>query len=264
MASRLLLAALAAAAATFPAPVASASPGLDAGVSPRSEVEDAYATLCEEYTLAVGSWKRDVRDAEDAKARRDLRAAHPAKEFLAMFTELADGGDGRALLWIIENVDDTGGTSAARSTLRMETYERLLGEHVPGALLDDICDAMFGDRKLRSNVGIEGLEGYTKRILAHVEDPTQRATVRYGLARVLAGSKVPAESERGVKLLEELLAQHPDLPWSKAAEDLLFEMRFLRVGCIAPDFTGRTVDGDPVRLSDYRGRVVVLDFFGFW
>jgi peroxiredoxin len=32
----------------------------------------------------------------------------------------------------------------------------------------------------------------------------------------------------------------------------------------APDFAGRDVDGNAIRLSDYRGKVVLLDFWGTW
>ena len=38
----------------------------------------------------------------------------------------------------------------------------------------------------------------------------------------------------------------------------------IKVGRIAPDFETEDVDGTPFKLSDYRGKVVVLDFWGFW
>jgi cytochrome c biogenesis protein CcmG, thiol:disulfide interchange protein DsbE len=36
------------------------------------------------------------------------------------------------------------------------------------------------------------------------------------------------------------------------------------VGSSAPDFTTETVDGTPVRLSQYRGRPVLLNFWATW
>jgi len=35
-------------------------------------------------------------------------------------------------------------------------------------------------------------------------------------------------------------------------------------GFVAPDFSARTLDGETVRLSDYRGNPVVLNFFAGW
>ena len=36
------------------------------------------------------------------------------------------------------------------------------------------------------------------------------------------------------------------------------------VGVAAPEIAGRDIDGVPFKLSDYRGKVVVLDFWGDW
>ena len=36
------------------------------------------------------------------------------------------------------------------------------------------------------------------------------------------------------------------------------------VGMLAPDITGVDTDGKPFSLSDYRGKVVMLDFWGNW
>ena len=37
-----------------------------------------------------------------------------------------------------------------------------------------------------------------------------------------------------------------------------------KAGEKAPDISGEDVDGKEFKLSDYRGKVVVLDFWGFW
>jgi hypothetical protein len=33
---------------------------------------------------------------------------------------------------------------------------------------------------------------------------------------------------------------------------------------LAPDIVGEDIDGRPLKLSDYRGKVVMLDFWGHW
>jgi hypothetical protein len=38
----------------------------------------------------------------------------------------------------------------------------------------------------------------------------------------------------------------------------------LAVGKVAPDIVGEDIDGKEFKLSDYRGKVVVLDFWGNW
>lgn len=47
------------------------------------------------------------------------------------------------------------------------------------------------------------------------------------------------------------MAEEPDMP-------------HLAVGRVAPEIDGEDVDGKPLKLSDYRGKVVLLDFWGHW
>jgi len=49
-----------------------------------------------------------------------------------------------------------------------------------------------------------------------------------------------------------------------SAKSELFEMRHLGIGMVAPEIQGKDVDGRKFALSDYRGKVVVLDFWGHW
>jgi len=44
----------------------------------------------------------------------------------------------------------------------------------------------------------------------------------------------------------------------------LFEMHHLGIGQVAPEIVGKNVDGKETKLSDYRGKVVVIDFWGDW
>ena len=44
----------------------------------------------------------------------------------------------------------------------------------------------------------------------------------------------------------------------------LFELRNLLIGNTAPDIEAEDLDGQSFKLSDYRGKVVVIDFWGDW
>jgi hypothetical protein len=48
------------------------------------------------------------------------------------------------------------------------------------------------------------------------------------------------------------------------AEGDLFEIRHLAIGKVAPEIEGEAIDGTPLKLSDYKGKVVVIDFWGHW
>jgi len=79
-------------------------------------------------------------------------------------------------------------------------------------------------------------------------------------------AKVTAEAEalyeRTAREFADVKSGRGTLGESARAE--LFEMRNLAVGKVAPDIEGEDIDGKRFKLSDYRGKVVVLDFWGHW
>jgi cytochrome oxidase Cu insertion factor (SCO1/SenC/PrrC family) len=50
---------------------------------------------------------------------------------------------------------------------------------------------------------------------------------------------------------------------AKADQEIKEALRF-EVGSVPPEINGVDMDGVPFKLSDYRGKVVLLDFWGFW
>ena len=81
--------------------------------------------------------------------------------------------------------------------------------------------------------------------------------------------KEPAPKQNGLPLtddgrrnIERIVARKKTL--GQEAEARLDEMLNLAVGNPAPEIDGVDVDGKPVKLSDYTGKVVVLVFWGSW
>jgi hypothetical protein len=76
-------------------------------------------------------------------------------------------------------------------------------------------------------------------------------------------------SQEAEKLLERILTKYADVKSSRGtlgeqAKTMLFEMHSLVIGKTAPEIEGEDIDGQHFKLSDYRGKVVVLDFWGNW
>lgn len=65
--------------------------------------------------------------------------------------------------------------------------------------------------------------------------------------------------------IDQLIQRYPD---SKTvlhgATERLLNALDMREDSVAPDFVVQTVDGDSLRLSDFRGKFVMLDFWGTW
>ena len=48
------------------------------------------------------------------------------------------------------------------------------------------------------------------------------------------------------------------------AESTVFELTRLQIGMDVPDIVGNDIDDAEFKLSEYRGKVVVIDFWGDW
>ena len=75
-----------------------------------------------------------------------------------------------------------------------------------------------------------------------------------------------AATNQEVVLLLEKLGKEEGLPkiLQKWISDLSFKVSNLVVGCEAPEIEGLDDKGEKFRLSEYRGKVVLLPFWGFW
>jgi hypothetical protein len=95
---------------------------------------------------------------------------------------------------------------------------------------------------------------------------------RYSLAQCLKEQERLGTALKEIeKLLEQVLERYAEVKHpsglgtlGEAATADLFETRNLAVGKVAPEIVGEDIDGKPMKLSDYRGKVVLLDFWGHW
>jgi thiol-disulfide isomerase/thioredoxin len=83
-----------------------------------------------------------------------------------------------------------------------------------------------------------------------------------------AGERASRDAEA---LLQAVIAKYADVPSGRPNATLgqraaiaLAELQRLAIGKVAPDIEGADGDGKHFKLSDYRGKVVVLDFWGHW
>ena len=125
---------------------------------------------------------------------------------------------------------------------------------------------------------------FFEELAAEAEDPVLRAAGRYyqALGRMAAvNAKDLPEEERTARreaalgAAEGLSAGVEDEPllfgmrmgagtFADAEADLIRSIRHATVGSVVPELTGSRMDGVEVALSDYRGRVVLLDFWATW
>ncbi len=89
------------------------------------------------------------------------------------------------------------------------------------------------------------------------------------LIAALQKTDVKALEQEAEKCLKRVIKDYGELKpagrmLGDAAKGDLYEMRNLAVGKVAPDIEGADLNGVHFKLSNYRGKVVMLGFWGHW
>ena len=100
----------------------------------------------------------------------------------------------------------------------------------------------------------------------------EKASATYGLGMVLFGKSETGDKAalaEATQLLTEMLTNYKDVvvngfKLSDQAAATLFEIENIQVGKPMPEIEGKDVEGLPFKLSDYRGKVAVVVFWGSW
>jgi hypothetical protein len=208
-----------------------------------------------------------ARQARSPEERAELAAAFlradlvPALEELVAAEPATDLGAraGLTLLRIAALLDDR--SHYARS------LERLVADHVASPVMAELAlELVYGAPPWSAPPAAAAL----RTILAKSPDASIQAGCLAELALLVGldetfGAEGRAEAER---LLARIEAEHGDgdflgMTGKEFAAGARHEITQLRVGQRAPDFEATDEAGARFQLSDYRGQVVLLDFWGF-
>jgi hypothetical protein len=129
-------------------------------------------------------------------------------------------------------------------------------------------------------------EAFLRAVIKDNSDNICRGTAVYMLGMLMKNraqsvtevdpdATAQARRKRDMDAAEALFTQtmndYPDIiggssfTLGQSASDAIFEMRSpLAIGKVAPDITGDDIDGKPMKLSEFHGKVVMLDFWGDW
>ncbi|MFK7742561.1 MAG: hypothetical protein AB8H80_19775 [Planctomycetota bacterium] len=194
-----------------------------------------------------------IRELTSGIARPDLAAM--GKE--AMAAAESYKGDDRALLlsWAVANSRD--------NDIIRDGIKVLRENHIKSPALTPLLEqAMSISRPL----GKEDSLAFLSDVIENSPHQMPRAWSLYWKATMMArGRNVAAEVKEEA---DELLAKAEKLAEGHWLADKIAGPRFkeerLQIGMVAPNIAGEDIDGVKFELADYRGKVVVLDFWGFW
>jgi thiol-disulfide isomerase/thioredoxin len=240
----------------------------------------AYAALLQEAGGVQARYQYLRRRAATPSARKMALAKKPRfEDHAAKFLQFADIHRNspfavEALFWILDNSNPQDGQTvqAAVAGLREKTLQVLERDHFQKADLADVCQR-FAEKPM-PDVAQLLRKALEKHALQDV-----RGLAGYALAlslakqAELAGPRSPTEAAKltlkAERQLEQVAKEYGSIPSGKstlgeAAQAKLYELRHLTIGRQAPEIEGHDFAGKKFKLSDYRGKVVVLDFWANW
>ena len=262
-----------------------------------------YRSLVGEYQAAKQSYVLALAAAETSATKRRADAGRPkAEDFARRFlqlakTNLSDTTAFDALFWI--TIYSPRGPQADEA---MDLLARNQLEEIRlGSVLQNLgsSPSAAGEKLLRVALKssphreIRALACYNlATVLMNKAGMTGGAKVSRKTGEKNQNEKSPESTKQpidspldeAVELLERLAADYGDVKvagpknYREIARGKLARLRpnsagkassgslsvSLEIGSVAPEIVGTNIEGRKMRLSDYRGKVVVLDFWGDW
>jgi hypothetical protein len=232
--------------------------------APPTEViapEDArgtYRQLVKDHGAAVKEYEAEVKRLEESdkhEAAEYAESWNPTPAFVELFAGAAEEYIGtedavQFLLWILQNDKEEEELSAAST-----------------AALDTLIDQHGENPSFSSSVQYIGfrMSMYGQvRTIAICDRVIERSKGDLRLVGLYGRGVARAQSSELDQAKADFMAIPADTEIGKQAKGYIFELENLRIGMTAPDIADRDLDGVEFKLSDYRGKVVVLDFWGDW
>lgn len=233
-----------------------------------------------EYNAAMRA--AAAEDRAQVYAEKFPKPENFADGFLKLVDENSDDDAAfKALIWISTNLP--------KGEAQENAFELLFSKHIDREELKTVC-IMFSraspsaDVKERLELLIEksphaSVKGHAifakAKLLGTIAsykdiidtNPAARKSLGEETVAFLESTNVDPKTVES--LYQSLSDDYPDFKmgsrtFKEIAESALFEIRRLAIGMTVPDIKNVDFDGTTFKLSDYRGKIVLIDFWGDW
>ncbi|WP_373649726.1 trypsin-like peptidase domain-containing protein [Schlesneria sp. DSM 10557] len=220
-----------------------------------------------DYVRNYEEFRRRLKAAKsEAEVEKLLVSENPARRDVPRLLKIASENPKtstafEAMFVALVLLSDYYPQSSAIAPLHQVTSQ-LLRDHLEDDAFD-IAVELVGDFDLTP------AKNFLTEVINRSPDKETQGIACLLLARLLIASEKPGPKVEGIRLLERVINEFSDVvlrdkPIVKEAERVLFAERHLAIGVKAPEIIGRDVAGNEFKLSDHRGKVVMLSFFANW
>ncbi|QEG41599.1 TlpA family protein disulfide reductase [Roseimaritima ulvae] len=238
-----------------------------------SEAEEAHAQLLDATDALPMDVLGEVLNNAQVGKHDELETWRP---FVArIITRVEREPDHADSAWVLSrasifvNPDQYSTTSPCKEFVAIG--ELILNRFSDRIGIQNFCEVVGG----QGNAAQWGLdyEPHLRQIIEVNPDRFVRCTAKFSLASIVRAGGIERQAE-AEKLFAEFLvefdgqteyhAQGVEMGNRKAAQRILAGMRQHGLGKPAIETVGVDLDGQPMALADYRGKVVVLSFWATW
>jgi thiol-disulfide isomerase/thioredoxin len=237
---------------------------------------------------------KEKLDAMQKELRKELTAwtgeyqkasGEERGKLMAKRTEMLNAAGKKAFDLARNNYKDASAMDAL--TFAMQTGSQKVKSEAGAALVDNFADSPKLAEMLPMLAQGDGAEGMLKKLMEKSSKPAVKGTAAYFLmTNEIESLDEPAEGKKPTaketadkiaavkKKLSALVAQYGDIEVpegrrgtssiKKLAEKQAYFLDNLTIGAKLPDVESETLDGKKVKISDLRGKVVVLDIWATW
>jgi hypothetical protein len=249
----------------------------------QQQVQKARSEILEKY-----------RKAEKAEEKQELLQEYNGlgRKFAGRYLEFArkHAGDPAALQALTALVAEADGAPEAATAADLIVKDHASDRHVaalvqrlatsPSAAAETIIRGVMEkaeDKDGRAAAtfalaqNLKERAGTVRQLQGATPDAVKRLTSRVGedgvrQLRAADPAKLEADAE---KLFDTVMKEYADVKQPRGtlgerAKAELFELRHLAIGRTAPEIEAEDIAGQKFKLSDYRGKAVLLDFWGHW
>jgi hypothetical protein len=262
----------------------------EAPAKPANDRSARLDAILGELDAATKAFRAAVAAAKTDDARRALKGPDPAvyvpRVWEIVREDPRDATSLTALTWLIEE--------SRSETDRDQAIAAIAKDHLESPNLASLCSSLGENQQIGTDLlellvtsnpdrNVKGKALYalathrleSARTARRLKSETPEAVESYkkflGPSRTAELQRLdPATSEsEAVECLERVVREFGDVEHGQGtlaarAEADLRELRELNIGKEAPEIAGEDLDGVAFKLSDYRGKVVLLDFWGHW
>lgn len=223
------------------------------------------------FVQSINSWRTEQKDAMDAAIKAGGRipamAMMPPPElFMAAIDECVDAASKYEsksdaipfLIWITQN-----GRSADAKVQVRAAVDTLAGSHMTSEHMTNAPQALASAEAM---VGSKRIQSLLLRLAQENPNTDVQASAHFvRLRNIIAKGKLGSPEYKAARTtLLNAKAKCKDGELAARIQAAIDGREGLADGDAAPDISGFDMDGVAFKLSDYKGKIIMLDFWGDW